>query len=244
KVTFTFHKKNNKSQIVLVLIIVGLLSFSISAPIFSNINYANYPAPNAHTEYTTVCFDTSHNDIMIDPFSSVFQINSEYNYATFFCWTQRVGLYPSIEETLESCLDNDVIVFIDPDVAFAAEELDSLQSYVEKGGKILVLDSVDNEKSTANDLLSSFDSEFNIIEVTNDTNTSLSVNVGEAGSIIIKNSTTIGKIDYGTGMVVVAVDSNNFSDSFMGDPFTEPNQAQREVYDIEFYIFEEVFFKN
>jgi hypothetical protein len=35
-----------------------------------------------------------------------------------------------------------------------------------------------------------------------------------------------------------------FSDAIMGGPFTEPEQQQQSIYEIEYYIFEKLFFQN
>ncbi len=72
----------------------------------------------------------------------------------------------------------------------------------------------------------------------------LTINGGDNVFVTEKNETSIAIVELGEGKIVVVVDSYTFSDSVMGGTFTEPDDSLRQIYDTEFYIFEELLLKD
>ena len=50
----------------------------------------------------------------------------------------------------------DVIVFINPIKSFTDNDIDLISRFIDNGGKMLVMDSITNSMSTANELISNF----------------------------------------------------------------------------------------
>ncbi|MBK8979128.1 MAG: hypothetical protein IPM29_24805 [Planctomycetes bacterium] len=80
-------------------------------------------------------------------------------FDTFYVWCQRLGLVPrqrTLDEALDEALDDEVMVLINPDVPFSRAEVRAVHRWVDAGGRLIVMDTVLNARSTANELLSSF----------------------------------------------------------------------------------------
>ncbi len=244
-VLFKLLRKEKKILILFLVICIGLFSFSSSSIIFSNINKINYSLPKAHSDYTKICFEQEHSNFIttVEPYPYTYDFSNYYN--VFYVWTQRLGYIPSLEETLEnSVIDSDVVVIINPITSFTDIELSSLESYVNNGGNILVLESRDNKQSTSNELLSPFDIKINFnlgnitdifdgegLDLYNFSNNISYLNVA------IKNQSE--------GKIVVVLDSYIFSDESMSGAdgrFVIPDDNQRWIFDQEYLLFEDLIF--
>jgi hypothetical protein len=260
-------RNEKKFKVIFLFFTIGLLSFSIATPAFSYINRVNYQVPNPHSDYTQVCFEQEHSQFNVSLQPRIGLFNENGNYGTFYVWTQRVGLVPSLENSLEDAIENgNIIIIINPTKSFETGDVEAISTYIEKGGNVLVMDSITNRESTTNDLIGNFGMWINYNTLDhrlnrsfNDTNNAtvgnitspyLSITGGEkilvneqnethASVVEIDNETT-GK----TGKLVVLVDSYSFSDAIMGGPFVEPDENQIEIYKTEYFIFEEVLLKD
>jgi hypothetical protein len=220
--------------------------------------------PTAKSNYTSVCFDSEHSDSVIAHRVAPELYDSSKLYRTFFVWTQRVNCFPSLETTLEDALSKgDIVVIINPSSPFEEDEIDAVTNYVNDGGKVLLMDSVLNAESTANELLQSFGISISVetsyhmlsnvtdgngtqnITATNETignitSPYLKIEGGDGVFIAEQNETRIAVVGMGEGKLVVVVDSYSFSDVVMGGTFTEPDDQLRSVYNTEYYLFEEL----
>ena len=254
-------RKEKKMMTIFLFLIIGLFSFSIATPIFSYINSVNYPLPSAHSDYTKVCFDGEHSDSVITYRPSLEFYDSHKLYGTFFVWTQRVGCIPSLEKTLDKAInEGDVVVIINPVKSFEKEETDAITAYIKNGGRVLLMDSILNTDSTANELLQNFNISLSyktsdhMLHRYNDTESNLSIgnisipyltiNGGKDVFVTEKNETSIAVVEIGKGKIAVVVDSYTFSNKVMGGAFTEPDESLRQIYNTEFYIFEDLLLKN
>lgn len=257
-------KNETKLKVLYLFLIIGLFSFCISIVFFNNLNKINYPIYENHTEFTQICFEQEHSDFNISLQPSLGLFYDERNYGTFFVWTQRVGCVPSIEQTLIDALSKGkVVVFINPIKTFDSEEINLINDYLYDGGKILLMDSVRNTESTANDLLGNFglwiqintnykrlyfndNSTIGNISMGNITAPFLSITGGEQVLIGENNESFVNVVDFKNissgknGRLVVLIDSFSFSDSIMGGTFSEPDEKQLNIYNTEFYIFEKL----
>ncbi|RLF28912.1 MAG: hypothetical protein DRN08_00745 [Thermoplasmata archaeon] len=153
---YMLKKEKNREMVLFLLLTAGLLSFSIATPIFHNINKTSYPLPEIKTDYINICFEQEHSDFKILLTPSLGFYNQKKCYGTFFVWTQRIGCVPSLEKTLKNALKGDIVVIINPIKNFSHEEIKHITEYVERGGQILLMDSILNKDSTANNLLQNF----------------------------------------------------------------------------------------
>ncbi len=257
-------RNEKKAHILFVFLLIGILAFSCATPVFTSINTSNYQLPSAHSDYTKICFEQEHSDAVIKHSPSMGFSNENDLYGTFFVWVQRVGYFPALEKTLTDAMDNgDVVVIINPIKSFTDEKIEQITDYVKQGGEILLMDSALNTKSTANELLQNFDMQLSY-ETTNhrlynesskeanntDSNATtsignitipyLKINGGEQTFLTERNETSIAVAELEKGKIVVVVDSYTFNDNVMGGTFTEPDSVLRSVYDLEYYIFEEL----
>ncbi|UCD12922.1 MAG: hypothetical protein JSW60_04975 [Thermoplasmatales archaeon] len=257
-------RNERKTKILFLFLLVGLLSFSTAKPVFSYMIGLHYPLPNAHSDYIQVCFDQEYSGFNVSLQPTLGLYYEKDNYGTFYVWTQRVGCIPSLEKTLEGATKKgDIVVFINPIKSFETEDVDTVTNFVENGGRILLMDSIRNSDSTANELIGNFgiwinyntahrglhhsfnDSSDNST-IGNITSPYLSITGGERVLFSENNETyasvaefyneTTGK----TGKIVVVVDSYSFSDPIMGGAFTEPDERQMQIFNTEFFIFEEL----
>lgn len=257
---FVVVRRQHKIMILWVLLFAGSLAFSLAAPLCFSLTDHAYPLPSASQDYPSIWFDQQHSsyDISVKPTASLGSSSS--NYGTFFVWTQRVGYVPSLGSSLkQATATSDVIVIINPNRSFTDVELQLVTSYLEKGGRVLLMDSIMNPQSTANELLGTFgmwlgaDSDHQPVFF----NRSLNENGSEIGTITTPYLTVAGgtpvlmnrgnetyarmievinETTGARGMFVVVVDSYMFSDAVMGGTFTEPSEQQRRIYSTEFFL--------
>lgn len=254
----------HKTLIILMFIVIGLIGFMASAPLFNHLNQSNYSLPSMKPDanYTKISFLTDHSDFKLSSSPRTPFADTSNMFGTFFVWTQRVGYLPSLEDSISQATTKaDSVVIINPNKSFTKAETNRITQYVEQGGTLLLLDSILNINSTSNDLLQNFgiwltkehrvqsanitgNNSMNITQIGNTTQPYLSI-IG--GTPIIKgenNQTTIVTSEKGDGKVVVMVDSYTFSDKVMGGAFTKPNSFQRSVYNTEFHILEDLLFDD
>jgi len=152
-----FNRKERKIMAILLVLSIGTLSFGASVATFEHLTKVNYPLPEPHSDFTNICFVEDLSDFSISSrpvWNESLQIKK---FNTFFIWSQRVDLVPSIEKTLDDAVvDSDAIIIINPVGSIGQEEIDTIVSYVEEGGNLLLMDGILNTQSTANNLLPHF----------------------------------------------------------------------------------------
>lgn len=259
--------RNNKKMMVLwMFLFSGLLAFSTAAPLCSHLTNLSYPQPMTSTDYPHLCFEQQHSsmNISVKPTSS-FGENSN-NYGTFFVWTQRVGCVPSLAPTLKDATRNgDIIVIVNPTEPFSETDVHLLTTFFKNGGRLLLMDSIRNPQSTANELLGSFGIWITTTTVdqmllSNESENTSQTSIGNITSPFLtitggdelltndKNEVYATVIDFintttgDVGRLVVVVDSYSFSDARMGGTFIEPTGQQRHIYDTEFFLIRKVLF--
>jgi hypothetical protein len=233
-------RKEKKTITVFMFVLIGLLSFSIATPFFSNLNLENYSLPEPRNDFTSICFVKDYSNAVISSRTSVMDVNHNIIFNNFFIWTQRLDFVPSITKDIDAAIEKgDAIVIINPVKSFTNNDIIQIENYFKNGGNVLLLDSILNNKSTANELLKYFS-----MSIVKENESTLKI-IGSNSTVFDEKyadymSIAVTAIE--KGKFVVVVDSQNFSDARMGGSFTEPNIRQREIYDAEFYIFEEIIF--
>ena len=137
-------------------VVFGMLGVVLSAAVFSAVSSSSYPQPKPHTDLSRVAFDEEHSSAIISSAPNL-TVKRYRTYNTFFVWTQRIGLHPFQASSLEDALaDSMVIVITNPTSSLTDEEKESLIQYIESGGKLLLMDSLLNTSSTANEIAGLF----------------------------------------------------------------------------------------
>jgi len=254
-----------KSIILWMVLFAGLLAFCIAAPLCSYHTDLSYPLHMPQTDHTQVCFEQQHSsmNVSLKPTSSLGTDPS--NFGTFYVWTQRLGLIPSLEPTLlEATKNGEIVVIFNPIVAFTEQDIQLLTTFLERGGRLLVLDSIRNPCSTANEVLGNYgvwittttrDSPLLQNMSQNDSDNDSQMPVGTittpyltitGGTPLLTNTdsdvaASLSEFENTTtgklGRLLVVVDSYTFCDAIMGNTFTEPTERQRLIYDSEFFLF-------
>jgi hypothetical protein len=261
---FWFLKSMKKIMILWVLLFSGVLAVSIAVLSFSFLTTTSYPLPTERTPSIHVCFEQQHSSSQISVKPTAILGSTDNNYGTFYVWTQRVGCIPSIENTLHNAIaTGDIIVLINPTRTFTDQDIQMITIYLEHGGRVLLMESVTNPRSTANEFIGSYG-----IWITTTTDTqqiyeaknsiggnsstgvlatpSLSLTGGTRLLLSAQNTTKASIVEFlnqttgECGKLVVLVDSYSFSDTVMGGTFTEPTDQQKQFYDIEFFLFSNV----
>lgn len=239
----------------LTLLVLILLSFSISLSLSSFINDRIYVQPEPKENFQKVCFLDRNVDMVIDPHYTYRSSTKSFN--TLFVVIQRLGLLPALEKSLIDATDKSkAIVIINPNKLFSIDEINALKRYVEKGGNLLLMDSVYNTDSTSNQILLNFGMrlEKQFVSLTLNTTDnesrkviaipSLTIESIYNDTILIRDHNTskvsIAYRDYGNGRVVVIVDSSSFSNAAMGGPVGNPTEMKKSIYNTAYYVFEKL----
>jgi hypothetical protein len=253
-------RSTKKILILWAILFSGLLAVSVAVPLFSTLTNSSYPLPIEQTPSTHVCFDQGHSSIQVSVKPTGILGPTDNNYGTFYVWTQRVGCVPSLENTLADAIDKgDIIVIINPTQQFTDQDIHLMTTYLEHSGRVLLLDSVTNPKSTANELIGTYGlwiTTTSMIQQVSRSNGSIEGNFSEGvlatPSLLItggqqlllnsQNTTSASIVEFSNqttgelGKLVVLVDSYSFCDTVMGGTFTEPTDKQKQFYSTEFFL--------
>jgi hypothetical protein len=233
------------------LFLVILAAFSIASALFlcQIASYRSFPLPHARTPYTKVVFEQEHGDYEL-PLKG-FTKEREESYEVFYQWVLRVGYYPFTGKTLEEDMqDASLLIIINPDKPFSPDELDQLKNYLQNGGRLLLMDAVTNQSSTADELLSYFGMKIKRdrkVTLPTAYSTSWMSRMGQNSAFAIEggegvlNSTDgnpiLSTAQVGKGMIAVMTFSQLFTNPPMGGSYrVVPSPQQREIYNLEFNI--------
>lgn len=249
-----FNKKKRIGSLLLVIAILGLGS-SVSIGVFTPRLYNHVPAEYYDWE-NTVCFDRSHSSEIVN------SGNREGEYSVFLIWTQRVGLVPSIENSLKACAEKGkTIIIVDPVTEnFSSEDVQLIKEHVKNGGNVLMM--VNQSKILGLNVISEFGMKIEDIRPPQDAqdNQERTPFVAWGPSIIggeaiktVENRIILARAQYGDGYFVLCTVSHIFKNGYNGEPGymgyngSDPDDLDEkgreivlEVYNFEYKIFEEV----
>jgi hypothetical protein len=201
------------------------------------------------TPYTKVVFEQEHGDYEL-PLKG-FTKERDRSYEVFYQWVLRVGYYPFTGKTLKQDIqDADILIIINPNKEFDPEEKAQVKGYLENGGRLLLMDSATNERSTANELLAplgmSIKREKRVIIPSQystswmsrmSQNYALAIEGGDALLRSVEGEPIFSTASIGKGTVAVMTFSNVFTNPGMGGSYrVVPDAKQRQIYDLQFNI--------
>lgn len=211
----------------------------------------SYALPAPHTQPVYVAFDQAHGNYTV-PAERLSVINWQ-NFQTFYVWTQRLGLVPRNDDSLEDAVVNSrALVEINPGRPYSIDDIDRVIDFVRRGGTLLVLDSPENVRSTSNSLLGPFAVAFDglpadsiaVLDAVGDTVDVARKAVGVKGVAPIwtlaDGRTAMGYRTFGAGKVVACGASYLFSSESMGTTATVPDENTRRLYEAEYHLFGEL----
>jgi hypothetical protein len=253
--------KERRFAVLTIIIIICALSTSLSVWLFS-ISPEDTVPNKFYNKNHTVVFDGGHSSQVVS------QGDSQGDYETFFVWTQRLGLTPTVEANFDEAIQKGkFLVIIDPIKPFAARERQAMFNYVEEGNYALLLI---NSKESGSDIVKLFNLSTYLInqplEMKSDVfyNNNLGLPINSWGLSIkggdsllnLSDRVVLAKINCGKGKFILFTDSRIFKDGFyakpgyMGYSGSDPDSMKdlnynlSNLYRLEYYIFENAGEKN
>jgi hypothetical protein len=232
-----------------VLIVAGMLTAVAVSSATERLVATTYSLPQPRRAPVYVTFDQGHGNYVLP--TDLLPTTNWRNFQTFYVWTQRLGLIPRNENSLNDAVQNSgALVEINPYRSFSIEEIDTVVDFVRRGGTLVVLDTPENPNSTANQLLGPFGFIFDgepadsiaVLNAAGDTLGVVRRAMGVSGVTPVlqlgDGRTAMGYRTFGEGIIVACGASYLFSSEYMGTTAVVPNQYRRRVYRAEYDLFE------
>jgi len=137
----------------LVLAAAAVLGWSAAVPAVRTAHAWALPEPKPVRPMVQVVMDQTLSDVILP--KNGFISGKEEGFGIFERWILRLGYFTSRREGADAFRGN-LLVIVYPSKPLPEGFREQLVDYVTAGGKVLVLDSPENRKSTADDLLSPF----------------------------------------------------------------------------------------
>ncbi len=208
-----------------------------------------YGVPQPMTPYTRVVFEQQHGDYEL-PLKG-FTKDRERSYEVFYQWVLRVGYYPFTGRTLPQDLqDAHILVIINPVKTFLPDELAGIKAFLEKGGRVLLLESLTNQNSTADQLLAPCGLKVRRERITalpaqflspwmhaSGLGRALAIEGGEAHLKSEQGEAVLASARVGQGLIAVLSCGQIFTNPPMGSSYrVVPDAQQRQIYNLQFNI--------
>jgi len=238
-----------------MLLAAGTLGWAVACGGARAANIAAMPLPNAKRSYTKVMIDqgingawsTDHHaagDVILP--KDGFIAGVPKGFGIFERWILRLG-YFFHRAIGKDVFSGDLAVLIYPSKPVSGNYIDALVSYVNGGGKVLIVESPENDKSTAGSILEQFG-----LSLRSDVGAGeLSIDPGwpkikvtaareiAGGMLLIKltDKPVAAVANKGKGSVTVIGVGSRFSDPQMGvTGDNEPDAELRGVYGLDFEL--------
>jgi hypothetical protein len=244
-------RRNSGAGFWAVVVVAGTLAAAAATSIAERSVVRDYALPQPRRSPVYVAFDQGHGNYTLPV--ELLPVTNWRNFQTFYVWTQRLGLIPRNDNSIEEAVRNSsALVEINPNRPFSIDEIDRVVDYVRRGGTLIVMDTPDNTNSTANQILGPFGFVFDgevadSIAVLNAAGDTLGVarkamGVGRVQPLLRLGDgrTAMGYSSFGEGKVVACGASYLFSSEFMGTTGAIPNDFQKRVYRAEYDLFEKI----
>ncbi|MEW5803005.1 MAG: DUF4350 domain-containing protein [bacterium] len=214
------------------------------------LNRNSYAYPRARKDFFRIALESEHSSLFL-PVSRLADA-SDKSFLTFFVWTQRLGYVPCLNPSLEEALRQGTsIVLIDPVKDFRPEEISGIKNYLSSGGRVFLMDSPQNRQSTSNQLLNEFDMTIDFQNkvsggIFDEARSALGefdqdacqVRGGKALLTDREGKAALSMKNYGDGLIAVFGASHLFRDESLGNTSMVPDEYQRLLGEMEFWIFE------
>ena len=209
----------------LTMLGAGALAWALSVPLVRAVNRAAMGEPQPHSPMVRVGIDRTICDAKLP--KNGFIAGRTTDFGQFERSILRLG-YFTFRASGSELTDASVIVFLKPNLSIPEEFKDQLKRYVAGGGKLLVMDSPENAKSTASRLVHQFGLKFR--RPYNPASGKLTVSAGwpaptvnssmevEGGEPFVQlNGRPVGaRVKYGKGEVWAIGFATRFTDNRMG----------------------------
>ena len=245
-----FRKSASVQNIYLLALTCGIV-FTLSYLLFSFLKFSSYSLPEPHTSYYRISIDNEYSDIDM-PISA---LTKDYykSYNSLYISLQRLGYFPNISNSLDESLEhNDLVITINSKKEFPPGQVKNISAFLERGGKLLLLEEHSDTNSLSNQLLDRLGFEHILDSSENHVSLrEISIENPEAenytGEIINRDKEESEKefpgfsaYRLGDGGLYIIHNSGSYNDINMGIANAMPNNDQlnnyRLVYDMIAYI--------
>jgi hypothetical protein len=220
----------------------------------SYINASLYGTVDSRLGVSHALVDTAHSEASFFDYLGGLRTDEWCHFEELYITFARLGLIPkpgTVAE-IEDC-DPEILIIVNPCKRFAPEEIERITDYVRWGGRLFLIDSVLNSTSTANQLLTAMGMRRQVVasraRVAEASDTLLQTGNGEARHIPLvviyggtplrqddRGGTVVATSEVGSGRVLVAVDSFEYSGAILGNPLQKGN-----IYQNALPVFREIF---
>lgn len=220
---------------------------------------SSYPLPQPKRAVPWVSFEREHSQYFL-PTLRLGEEGDE-SYLTFFVWTQRVGAVPrEVYDFKEAVSSPNPIILIDPMVPFDDGEKKDLNTYLENGGNLLVVNSADNASAVPAHVLAEYGLTLNNIPSTVDSLHTLmlagryfplnvkgkfsSISGGEPFLRSDRGDVIGATVGVGDGRLWALSCGHLFRNSSMGQTTVVPDSGLKALYQIEFNLIRSMLSKS
>ena len=228
----------------IILCAVGLLSWTISTAVIRADHRKSMPEPKPIRDLVRVSVDRTTSEVILP--KGGFIAGKPEGFGIFERWIQRVGYFTSRRSGREA-IGGEMVIYLLPSLPVPQDYRLDLVEYVRNGGKIFIVDSAENMKTTANTLLRPFE-----MSVNHQTNLSGDMTAAGYPTIPVAgvcevsggtpfafvNSRPVGAtMKFGKGSVTAIGFGARFNDLNMGvTGDVVPDEKLREVYEVEYRL--------
>jgi hypothetical protein len=135
----------------LTLTAAGVLGWTLASMLVGGLQQASFAAPKAVRPMVEIVFDRTVSDVALCRGGFTTEGKGE-GYGLVEQWIPRLGYFPK-RRSGPAVFSGDALVIICPSHSVPEEYRRQLVDYVKRGGKLLLIDSPDNQTTTANSLL-------------------------------------------------------------------------------------------
>jgi len=228
----------------IIMVTAALLSWSISAALIRADHRRSMPAPKPIREMVNITVDRTTSEVILP--KGGFIAGKPEGFGIFERWIQRVGYFTS-RRSGRDAIGGDLVLYLHPSLPVPQDYRLQLVEYVRSGGRILIIDSAENPKSTANTLLRPFDMSVNHqSNFSGDLTAPGYPTIQAAGvcevaggqAFAFMNDKPVGATSkFGKGTVTVIGFGLRFNDLNMGvTGDVVPDEKLREVYEVEYRL--------
>lgn len=244
-------RRAGRTVLLLALTAGVLAGVPVGIQGWSAANRIAYPVPEAADDHVSVAFEREYSVYELSTTLEGFMADWNTSLQTFYVWTQRLGYFPSVEDSLSDALaTGDVVVIVDPVGEPSDAVIAAMREFVNGGGRLMVMDRTTNDDSSSAALLEPFGLRIDATapaaestyDLDNDKTTvvpSESAGTVSGGDPLI--STTTGDVigayaRSGDGIVAAFADSKLFFNESLGDVSRIPDLRQRDIGELEFAL--------
>jgi hypothetical protein len=219
----------------------GVIAFALSAHASSAASARAMGTPPPRAAWRSAAFDVSLGELALEKASPILSRDaggSWRRFNAFFINAARSNIWPVVTQDLVAALgSHHIVILVNPSRRPSVAQVEALGAFVRGGGRLLVIDTILNARSTAAEILAPFGlaPALDLVPVADGGAGAMAPAMRASGAEGVGRRLTPGGgtalwRDAGGGRVVFFSDSALFSDWSFGGVYTTPTRGQEEIY--------------